>query len=207
MLQGRVLGDLMIQDGGENIAILNRQDSYGTGLAAEVKKSVETGGGTIAGEVAYDPAAPDFSADVAKIKEANPDSIALISFDETKKLIPELEKQGLGPDKVKIYFVDGNLADYSADFPEGLLEGVKGTLPGAASEGKFKENLLKTNPDLRDFSYAPGVLRRHRPDRPGRRGGQGRLGHRHLEEPGRGQQGRHEVHRLQGLPRPAEGRH
>ncbi|WP_062432235.1 ABC transporter substrate-binding protein [Herbidospora daliensis] len=155
VLQGRVLGDLMIQDGGENIAIMNRQDSYGTGLAAEVKKSVEGGGGTIAGEVAYDPAAPDFSADVAKIKEAKPDAIALISFDETKKLIPELEKQGLGPDKVKIYFVDGNLADYSADFPEGLLEGVKGTLPGAASEGKFKENLLKTNPDLKDFSYAP----------------------------------------------------
>jgi ABC-type branched-subunit amino acid transport system substrate-binding protein len=155
VLQGRVLGDLVIQDGNESVAIFNRQDSYGTGLAKEVRKSVEGGGGEVALEQAYDPAAPDFSADVAKIKAANPKAIVLIAFDETKKIIPELKKQGLGPDKVKIYFVDGNLSDYSADFPAGTLDGVKGTLPGAAASEEFKEKLLKVNKDLKDFSYAP----------------------------------------------------
>ncbi|MFI6319095.1 ABC transporter substrate-binding protein [Nonomuraea sp. NPDC050556] len=155
VLQGRVLGDLMIQDGSDSIAILNRQDSYGTGLAAEVKKSVEGGGGTIAAEVAYDPSAADFAADVAKIKAAKPQALALIAFEETKKLIPELKKQGLGPDKIKIYFVDGNLSDYSKDFPKGTLTGVKGTQPGAAVSDDLKAKLLKVNPDLKDYNYGP----------------------------------------------------
>lgn len=155
VLQGRVLGDLMIQDGSDSIAILNRQDSYGTGLATEVKKSVEGGGGTIAAEVAYDPSAADFAADVAKIKAAKPQALALISFEETKKLIPELKKQGLGPDKIKIYFVDGNLSDYSKDFPKGTLTGVKGTQPGAEVTDDLKTKLLKVDPNLKDYNYGP----------------------------------------------------
>ncbi|MCG5212484.1 ABC transporter substrate-binding protein [Streptosporangium soli] len=155
VLQGRVLGDLMIQDGNDTIAILNRQDSYGTGLAKEVQKSVEGGGGEISDTIAYDPAAADFSADVAKIKAKSPKAIALIAFEETKKIIPELKKQGLGPDKVKIYFVDGNLSDYSKDFPEGTLTGVKGTQPGAAVTEDLKAKLLKINPELKDYNYGP----------------------------------------------------
>ncbi|GAA5052461.1 branched-chain amino acid transport system substrate-binding protein [Thermocatellispora tengchongensis] len=155
VLQGRVLGDLIIQDGSDTVAILNRQDSYGTGLATEVKKSVESGGGTVTDVVEYDPGAADFSADVAKIKAKNPKALALIAFDETKKIIPELKKQGLGPDKIKIYFVDGNLADYSKDFPKGTLTGVKGTQPGAQVTEDFKAKLLKVNPELKDFNYGP----------------------------------------------------
>ncbi|SDG79891.1 branched-chain amino acid transport system substrate-binding protein [Sinosporangium album] len=155
VLQGRVHGDLIIQDGSESVAILNRQDSYGTGLAAEVKKSVEGGGGEVVAEVAYDPSAPDFASEVSKIKAAKPKAISLIGFEETKKIIPELRKQGVGPDKVKIYFVDGNLADYSKDFPKGTLVGVKGTQPGAATKDEFKEKLLKIDSKLKDFNYAP----------------------------------------------------
>ncbi|GII54033.1 amino acid ABC transporter substrate-binding protein [Planotetraspora thailandica] len=155
VLQGRVLGDLIVQDGSDSVAILNRQDSYGNGLADEVEKSVTSGGGEVVSKTAYDPAAADFSADVAKIKSSNPKAIALIAFNETTKIIPELKKQGLGPDKVKIYFVDGNLADYSSDFPKGTLAGIKGTLPGAASSDDFKKKLLTVDPELRDYSYAP----------------------------------------------------
>lgn len=155
VLQGRVLGDLMIQDGNESVAILNRQDSYGTGLAAEVKKAVEGGGGTVTDVIAYDPSAADFAAEVSKIKAGNPSGLALIAFDETKKIIPELIKQGIGPDKIKIYFVDGNLADYSQDFPKGTLKGVKGTQPGAKVTDEFKDRMLKVDPNLKDFNYGP----------------------------------------------------
>lgn len=155
VLQGRVLGDLMIQDGNATVAILNRQDSYGTGLAAEVKKAVESGGGTVTDVISYDPSAPDFAAEVSKIKGGNPDGLALIGFDETKKIVPELIKQGIGPDKMKLYFVDGNLADYSKDFPKGTLTGVKGTQPGAQVTDDFKDRLLKVDPNLKDFNYGP----------------------------------------------------
>src|SRR5690606_25346432 len=121
----------------------------------EVKKAVEGGGGTVTDVIAYDPSAADFAAEVSKIKAGNPSGLALIAFDETKKIIPELIKQGIGPDKIKIYFVDGNLADYSQDFPKGTLKGVKGTQPGAKVTDEFKDRMLKVDPNLKDFNYGP----------------------------------------------------
>src|SRR5690606_38480703 len=39
-LQGRVLGDLIVADGNATVAIMAMQDSYGTGLADQVEKTV-----------------------------------------------------------------------------------------------------------------------------------------------------------------------
>src|SRR5690606_34719821 len=110
--QGRVLGDLILADGNDTVGILALQDAYGTGLADNAQKTIEAGGGQVVEKVIYDPKAAEYSADVAKIKAANPKAIALIGFDETKKIVPELVKQGLTADKVKWYFVDGNLSNY-----------------------------------------------------------------------------------------------
>jgi ABC-type branched-subunit amino acid transport system substrate-binding protein len=153
VLQGRVLGDLILGDGAQNVAIMALQDAYGTGLAANVTKSVTGGGGTIVKQVIYDPKAATFSAEVGQIKAANPDAIALIAFDETKKIVPEMIKQGI--DMKKVYFVDGNLADYSKDFAKGTLTGTKGTLPGVVASSAFKKKLLAVNSKLTEFSYAP----------------------------------------------------
>jgi branched-chain amino acid transport system substrate-binding protein len=155
VLQGRVLGDLIVADGNDTVGILALQDAYGTGLADNVQKAVEGGGGQVVEKVIYDPKAADYSADVSKIKAANPKAIALIGFDETKKIVPELIKQGIGPDKVKVYFVDGNLADYSKDFPKGALKGVKGTQPGVDATADFQEKLKGIDPSLTVFNYAP----------------------------------------------------
>jgi len=155
VLQGRVLGDLILADGNSTVGILALQDSYGTGLAANAKKSIEGGGGQVVQQVVYDPKAASFATEVGKIKAADPEAIAVIAFDETKKIIPELVKQGIGPSKKKIYFVDGNLAGYDKDFPKGTLKGVKGTLPGVASGDAFKAKLKAVKPDLTEFAYAP----------------------------------------------------
>src|SRR5262249_28050934 len=133
VLQGRVLGDQILSDGNSTLGILALQDSYGTGLADNVTKSFEGGGGQVVEKVVYDPKAASFATEVGKIKAADPDAIAVIAFEETKKIIPEMVKQGLLPNKKKIYFVDGNLADYSKDFDKGTLAGVKGTLPGVVA--------------------------------------------------------------------------
>lgn len=155
VLQGRVLGDLILADGNSTVGILALQDSYGTGLAASTEKSITDGGGEVVETVVYDPKAASFSTEVGKIKAADPEAIAVIAFDETKKIIPELIKQGIGPDTKKIYFVDGNLANYDKDFDKGALAGVKGTLPGVASTDEFKARLLEVAPDLTEFAYAP----------------------------------------------------
>ncbi|OPG11442.1 ABC transporter substrate-binding protein [Microbispora sp. GKU 823] len=158
VLQGRVLGDLILADGNDTVGILALQDAYGTGLADNVQKAVEGGGGQVVEKVIYDPKAADYSADVAKIKEANPKAVALIGFDETKKIIPELVKQGLTAKKVKYYFVDGNLSNYGTGkdgFPKGTLDGAKGTQPGAQVSDDFKAKLKTVDPNLKDFNYGP----------------------------------------------------
>jgi ABC-type branched-subunit amino acid transport system substrate-binding protein len=155
-LQGRVLGDLIVADGNDTVGILAMQDSYGTGLADQVQKTVTDGGAEVVERVDYDPKAADFSAEVTKIKAKNPKGIVLIGFDETAKVVQELIKQGLPADKHKWYMVDGNTSNTNyLKMPKGTLDGVKGTIPGAAAPEDFQKKLLAVNPDLKDFSYAP----------------------------------------------------
>ena len=155
VLQGRVDGDLILADGNTTLGILQLQDSYGTGLGDAVQESFEGGGGQVVQKVVYDPKAASFSTEVGKIKAADPEAIILISFEEAKKIIPELVKQGIGPDKKKIYFVDGDIANYSKDFPKGTLTGAKGTLPGVVADDSFKARLMTVDPKLDQFAYAP----------------------------------------------------
>ncbi|MPZ00711.1 MAG: ABC transporter substrate-binding protein [Actinophytocola sp.] len=154
-LQGRVLAELVASDGAQVVSIMALQDSYGTGLADQTEKNLLASNIQVPEKIIYDPKAPTFATEVSKAKAANPDAIVLIGFDETKKIIPEMVKQGVGPKDVPAYFVDGNLADYSKDFRKGTLgENVKGTLPGATAPGDFRDRLLEIDPKLTEFSYA-----------------------------------------------------
>ncbi len=111
VLQGKVVANLAVQDGNKNVAVLARQDFYGEGLAESAAKNVEAAGATVPAKVLYNADAENYTAEVNEIAAAKPDAIILVAFDETKKIIPQLIAKGLGPDKIKIYFVDGNLAD------------------------------------------------------------------------------------------------
>jgi branched-chain amino acid transport system substrate-binding protein len=155
VLQGEVLGNLIAEDGHSTLGILYLNDSYGTGLAGFVKKTFEASGGEVVEEVSYNAGDTTFDAQVSSLKAANPDAIVLIAFEETKTIVP-----ALGFDPEKLYFVDGNLSDYSAN-PEMKLEGAKGTLPGldTAELGDFTDRLQEFwqeegNAELKDYSYA-----------------------------------------------------
>jgi branched-chain amino acid transport system substrate-binding protein len=155
VLQGRVLGNQIVQDGKAKVALLVLQDSYGTGLAKSTRAAIESGGGQVVAEEVYDPKAADYSAEVGKVKQANPDAIVMIGFDETKKIVPKLVEAGLTSKTKQWYLVDGNLSNYGKEFPAGTFAGAKGTLPGAKASDDFKKNLLTINPKLKDYSYAP----------------------------------------------------
>lgn len=156
-LQGRVLADTIIADGNSRVGILALQDAYGTGLADHVEKNVTEANGEIVKKIVYDPKAANYSTEVSEVKSEDPEAIVLIGFDETKKIIPELVKQGIGPATKKIYLVDGNLSDFSGDFKAGTVgPNVKGSLPGVAATAELKKK-LKTVPsgrNLQDWSYA-----------------------------------------------------
>jgi len=154
-LQGRVNADQVIADGNATVGILALQDAYGTGLAGHVEKGVTDGGGEVVQKIIYDPKAADYSAEVAKIKAADPDAIVIIGFDESKKIFPELIKQGLPASKKKWYMVDGNLSNYGKQLPPNTLNGAKGTLPGAATSADFRKRMLAVNPKLTGYEYGP----------------------------------------------------
>jgi ABC-type branched-subunit amino acid transport system substrate-binding protein len=158
VLQGRILGETIVADGFTNVGILALQDPYGEGLAENVSQSVEENGGTIAPEepVFYDPAAANFDAQVGEIAAANPEAVVLIGFEESARVIQSMIAQGIGPQDVQLYLTDGNLSNTLGDDlePDGILEGVRGSLPGAEATEEFRQRLLEIDPSLENFSYA-----------------------------------------------------
>ncbi|MEI6373259.1 MAG: ABC transporter substrate-binding protein [Actinomycetes bacterium] len=154
--QGAILAAVASKDARKNVAVMALTDAYGTGLADAFTKNFEASGGKVAARIDYDPKAASYTADVTKVKAANPDAIILIGFDESKKIIQELVAQGIGPQKTPLYLCDGNMGNALADgLPAGLMNGVKGTIPGVQADQKFQQQLLAVDPKLTDYSYAP----------------------------------------------------
>ena len=96
VLQGRVMGDLVISDGCATVGIMALQDPYGEGLAESVQTSVEDGGAEVAGgaPIIYDPNAANFATEVTQMKSLNPDCIVLIGFAETSVDHPGVGQPG-----------------------------------------------------------------------------------------------------------------
>ncbi len=154
LLQGEVLGNLIAEDGAATLGMIVLNDAYGTGLAGALRATFEAAGGEVVAEELFNEGDTSFDAQISALTAAAPDAIAVITFDQAKVVVPGLV--GAGYPGNQLYFVDGNLADYSADFAAGLVDGAKGTLPGLdiATLGNFQERLLEVDPELTEFSYA-----------------------------------------------------
>ncbi len=160
VLQGDVLGNLIASDGNETLGMIILNDSYGTGLACFAKAAYEAAGGTVVAASTYNTGDSNFSSQISDVLAADPDAIALITFEEVKTMIPELVAAEYPADK--LYFVDGNLANFGDEFPEGTLTGAKGTYPSVdpSSTEDFRANLDAFVEEsgaeaLSDYTYAP----------------------------------------------------
>jgi ABC-type branched-subunit amino acid transport system substrate-binding protein len=111
ILQGAVLADVIASDGASKVAIIARNDAYGTGLAEDLAKSLKAAGLEVVIEKIYDEKATAFDAEVDAIKAAGPDAIAIIGFDETSKILATMVEKGVGPKNVKVYGCDGNMGN------------------------------------------------------------------------------------------------
>jgi branched-chain amino acid transport system substrate-binding protein len=156
--QGRVVAETAAADGAETLGILAINDAYGTSLSKVAADTFKEAGGEVTPEpIIYDGQAEGYSAEVGKIKQANPDAILLISLggEDSVKFLEEMVKQELLPLKKsgkKLYFVDGNMSN-DIKIPAGTLEGVKGTLPGAEPQDDFKKKLDEQQSGLKDYVY------------------------------------------------------
>lgn len=152
LLQGEVLGNLIAEDGAATLGLLVLNDAYGTGLATQLTSTFEAAGGEVVEEQLFNEGDTSFDSQISALTAANPDAIAVITFDQAKIVVPGLV--GAGYPGENLYFVDGNLADYSADFETGLITGAKGTAPAPNLTDDFTDRLLAIDPALDSFLYS-----------------------------------------------------
>ena len=152
LLQGEVLGNLIAEDGAATLGLLVLNDAYGTGLATQLTSTFEAAGGEVVEEQLFNEGDTSFDSQISALTAAAPDAIAVITFDQAKIVVPGLV--GAGYPGENLYFVDGNLADYSADFETGLITGAKGTAPAPNLTDNFTDRLLEIDPALDSFLYS-----------------------------------------------------
>lgn len=152
-LQAQVLADLMVADGAEKVVVIGRSDEYGEGFANALADELEALGVEVADVVIFDHTATSFQAEAQRIRDANPDSVAMISFDEGGQVLQAAIAAGVGPDAVQWYGADGI---QSSSFFEkvdpnnpAVVEGIRGTAPSAApadGEATFRERFEAFSP-------------------------------------------------------------
>jgi len=160
VLQGEVLGNLIAEDGHQKISMIVLNDSYGTGLAEFVTAAFTAAGGEVLAAPTYNTGDTNFSSQIAEALAGGPDAIVLITFDEAKTIVPELVAQFPGN---KLYFVDGNLTNYSEVFEPGALEGAKGTYPGV-NESKIGDFIARMDANWQEQGNAPLELNAYGPE-------------------------------------------
>lgn len=156
-VQGDVFATLVAEDGHDSLGLLVFNDDYGTGLRDTVVSVFEGNGGTITygAEEVFDPTTEDFSTIVATLLATEPSAIGIITFDQVYQIIPALIAAGVDPST--IYLVDGNTTDFTGEFGDADLSGMKGTIPGANPDEDFAALLDGASEDgaLDVYAYGP----------------------------------------------------
>jgi branched-chain amino acid transport system substrate-binding protein len=159
LLQGRVLANQILQDGASSVAVLYQETAYGIGLNAQLKAVLEKGKASVT-SISFPENETSVSSYVDKALAGNPDAVVLVTYDESKKLLPALQAKGFSGGNV--YLVDGNAVDYSKESYATYLNGAKASIPGKALDAAFKAKLVAsykkyTSKTLTDFTYGESL--------------------------------------------------
>jgi branched-chain amino acid transport system substrate-binding protein len=139
--QGPTLADAIAKDigsaEGKSVNIGARNDAYGEGLAGTFSEAWEALGGTVGETGIYDPEQPSYNSEAEQITSGNPDVLVIIDFPETfVKVGPALARTP-GWDPAKAWFTDGLASgDLPGDVGPEIVNGMRGTAPGAPDEGE-----------------------------------------------------------------------
>ena len=143
-VEGNALGQQIVQDGNSKVGVLVFNDPYGTNLRNSIQKAVEGAGGSVVygaqGKNQEFPSTEtNFTSEVSAVLAAKPDAIVIDAFDQTAQILPALASAGWKMNKV--YFVDGNLNDYTATKGVPDLTGAKGSTQGVNPSTSLKATL------------------------------------------------------------------
>ncbi len=131
LLQGRVLANLLADEGNQTVGVLYRQESYGQGLANALKENFEALGGIVEPFIAYAVDTENFDPEVDALVQAAPDAIVVIGFAESGNIVTTMHERGIGPTSdTNVWGVDGNQPNMGANVADtSILVGMRGTEP------------------------------------------------------------------------------
>ncbi|HZE03198.1 MAG TPA: ABC transporter substrate-binding protein [Pseudonocardiaceae bacterium] len=156
-LQAQALAALMATDGAQRISILARNDPYGSGLADNTVQNLRAAGipQNQIQKIIYDPNATSYNTEIDDVRQFNPDAVAVIGFDESKKILTRMSEVRIGPGQKLVYGTDGNMGNaLGMGLPPGLLNGMKGTAPLSKLSPAFEQRLRADDPRVIDTNYA-----------------------------------------------------
>jgi branched-chain amino acid transport system substrate-binding protein len=131
-IQGPLLGNLMLEDGHTNVAVVWQSTTYGEGFGQAVADSLEAAGATLALSEGYDPTQTSFTDLAQKIVSSGAEALAMITYAEGAQIRLDLKSAGFTG---QIYVADGFVDNVTVDKVGGdatLLAGIRGTYPAVA---------------------------------------------------------------------------
>jgi len=140
-LQGPALAELIASDNVTSVAIVARNDDYGSGFADELGNALDDSGIDVTETVLYNPdSGTGYDADVQQAIDSDPEAVVVIGFnDDGAQILSAMIGAGAGPADIPIYTADGMQSDdlgatVDPDDPS-VVAGIRGTAPAAAPEG------------------------------------------------------------------------
>lgn len=156
MLEGKVLGDLIVSDGNATAVVMSRNDTFGNSLREMTESAIRESGGSVIDSFSYDPSVREYNEEVQRVKTKNPDAIMLIGFAENAQILAKLIEEGIGPRNKHVYLAGASttntlVAQVTGD--KSVLAGLKGAPLDTGGEA-FVERLRTANRGLQDQVYA-----------------------------------------------------
>jgi branched-chain amino acid transport system substrate-binding protein len=131
LLTGRVLANLVLDEGNETASVIFRQESYGVGLSTAFQENYEAAGGVIDEFIPYAVDTESYDAEVDSLVEAGSDAIIVIGFAESGNIVNTMHERGIGPtSETNVYGTDGNLGDIGVQVGDpSIVVGFTGVQP------------------------------------------------------------------------------
>ncbi len=156
VIEGSVLGKLVVDDGNSTAVVMSRNDVYGDSLREATEKKIQESGGQVLDSFSYDTNTIDYKKYIQRVKAKDPDAIVLIGFTENAQILGNMIEEGLGPRSKRVYVpsIRNTLAGQLRPRSPDVLAGMKGISLGTGSE-EFVKRLREAKPALQDLTYAP----------------------------------------------------
>jgi branched-chain amino acid transport system substrate-binding protein len=157
-IQGPLLGNLILEDGYTDVAVIWQSTEYGVGFGEAVADSVDAAGGNVVMREGFDASLSSFSDLAQSVVASGAEALAMITYAEGAQIRLDLQSAGF---EGQIYVADGfvdNVTPESVGGDASLLAGIRGTYPSVApsnGEPTFPDRFAEFAPD------APTVFSAH----------------------------------------------